>query len=259
MARVAENQDRALEARRASICDQTLLVRFLRSRGHFAREERSEYAVIPTPAGFEKRFLRFSGKYENSSHIFEYSQPHHAYKDVDLDGELISDLSNDLTSDPGSRDGIAADLFPLTARRQQHYEFTLAGRQTYRGAEVFRIRFQPRKAAVKDGAMWAGEVLVDAAEFQPVFVSTRLAQGIPLWVRTLLGTNLKHLGFALIISYQKVAPGVWFPSSYGGEFELSALFFYKRHVTISLHNRNFRRAGAESRIEYLLPPTGTSP
>lgn len=89
---------------------------------------------------------------------------------------------------------------------------------------------------------------MDAAEYQPVLVWTKLARGIPFWVRTVLGTNLKQLGFT--VSYKKFDHGIWFPVSYGGEFQVKALFFYKRNISISLANTGFRRAEVTSDVQY---------
>jgi hypothetical protein len=41
---------------------------------------------------------------------------------------------------------------------------------------------------------------------------------------------------------------VWFPVSYGGEFEVRALFLYKRTMTISMANSDFRRVDVASKI-----------
>jgi hypothetical protein len=79
-------------------------------------------------------------------------------------------------------------------------------------------------------------------------VTTRLARAVPFVVRTLLGTNLKHLGFKL--TYQRVDKGVWFPASYGGEFDLGAVFFYKRRIGISMRNSGFQRTEVESTVSY---------
>jgi hypothetical protein len=246
MARVAANQDRAVEARRSFVYEQTVLTRMHRFNGRLAREEKSEFLVAPATGRFEKKLVRFAGKYEHEGRIVEYSQPHHEYKDTDIDGDVISDLTDDLTAEADSRDGIAQDLFPLTAERQAKYDFRLEGRETYRGSEVYRIRFQPRKG--EGTAAWSGEALVDAREYQPVLVTTKLAHRVPIWARTVLGTDVKQLGFAL--GYRKFDDGVWFPVSYGGEFEVKAVFFYKRRISISLANANFRRTDVASVISY---------
>ena len=71
---------------------------------------------------------------------------------------------------------------------------------------------------------------------------------MPLVVKTLLGTNIKGLGFS--VSYEKFADGVWFPVSYGGEFDVRAVFFYKRTMAISMVNTDFRRTDVKSEIAY---------
>src|SRR5208283_4567063 len=52
------------------------------------------------------------------------------------------------------------------------------------------------------------------------------------------------------LTCRKVAEGLWFPVSYGTEFHLRVLFGYARTVTMSLDNRDFRRASAESTIHF---------
>jgi hypothetical protein len=249
MAKVAANQDRAQRMRSAFIYNQTVLIRFHRGGGKLAREELSEYTVSPTPEGTKKTRTHFLGKYARKGKLHDYYDSHYNYKDLDIDGELISDFAEDLTDDNKSRDGIAADLFPLTAKQQKQYEFRLEGEQSYKGRDVYRVTFRPLKGAGHDGGTpWEGEVLVDVRQFQPVLVTTALAKKIPLWVRTVLGTNLKHLGFKL--AYEEFDEGLWFPVSYGGEFVVRAVFFYKRKISLSLSNSGFERAEVTSTVAY---------
>jgi hypothetical protein len=62
MARVAENQARAQDMRRAYVYNQKVLARFHRTNGKLAREENLEYLVTPTPGGVEKKLTHFEGK-----------------------------------------------------------------------------------------------------------------------------------------------------------------------------------------------------
>ncbi|HXB68875.1 MAG TPA: hypothetical protein VNY05_11550, partial [Candidatus Acidoferrales bacterium] len=78
--------------------------------------------------------------------------------------------------------------------------------------------------------------------------STKLAFQMPLLVKTLLGTDIKGLGFSL--AYQKFEDGVWFPVSYGGEFEVRAVFFYKRTISVSMVNSDFKRSLVNSTVTY---------
>ena len=243
MARVAVNQDRAQAARSAWVYEQSVLVRMKRPNGKLAREERREFVVTPRADGAERELKHFSGKVERKAGMVEYSDPDFKFKEVDLDGELSRDLANDFAGDSKSKDGVSAELFPLSAEEQRKYDFTLEGAEQYRGREVYKLRFRPKK-----GGTWAGEALIDAAEFQPVMVTTVLGRGIPVWVKTLLGTDLKQLGFK--ISYQKVAEGLWFPSSWGGEFSVRGVFVYRRKVSISVSNRGFQQTEVTSRVTF---------
>ena len=256
MAKVAENQDRAQEMRSAFVYRQSVLIRFQRGNGKLAREEQREYTVTPTAKGFHKELAHFAGKYEKGGKYVEYDKPGYEYKDLDIDGELIDDLTNDLTNEQGTRDALARDMFPLTAKEQKRYAFRLDGKENYRGTEVYKITFKPKKASVPQSddngsSCWAGEALIDAHEYQPVLITTWLSKGVPMAVQILLGTNLKHLGFK--VSYKKFDKGLWFPVTYGGEFHVRGLFFYKRNIALSLVNSGFQKADVTSTVSFGLP------
>jgi len=253
MVRVAENQDRAQEMRASMVYNQNLLIRMKRGNGKLAREEIRDFTVIPTATGIKKDLVHFTGKYENKGKWVEYSKPGFEYKQLDIDGSLIKDLANDLTDDHKSRDGISADLFPLTRKQQEKYIFELKGRENYRDNEVYRITFEPKKASLVDFddgecSFWAGEALVDVREYQPVLVTTWAAKKIPLAVRTLLGTDIRHIGFK--VAYRKFDEGLWFPVSYGGEFYVRAVFFYRRTFALSLSNSGFQRAEVKTQVAF---------
>jgi hypothetical protein len=244
MAKVAANQERAQQARSEFVYQQNLLIRFRRGNRKLAREERREYLVAPTPNGADKTLTKFSGKYEQKGKVVEYDKAHYKYKDLDIDGDVISDLADDMANDSGSRDGVGADLFPLTGREQKKYSFQLKGTEAYRGREVYRVEFSP----TGEDSFWAGTVLVDRLELQPVSITTRMGRRIPFWVKTFFGTDLKYLGFSL--AYERFDDGIWFPVSYGGEFEVRAVFFYKRFISISLANSGFKRTDVNSQIKF---------
>ena len=251
MRRVAENQDKAQGLRSAFVYNQDLLIRFFRGNGKLAREEYREYNVTPGPADTKKTLVNFRGKYEKGGRYFEYTKPGYEYKGVDIDGDIMESLADDLTHDKQSRDGISVDLFPLTTRSQAGYRFTLEGREEYRGRSVFRISFKPASTdnkAVFESTPWAGLILVDAVDYQPVLVTTHLAKGLPFLVKTVLGTNIKGLGFK--ISYEKQDDGLWFPVNYGGEFDVKAVFFYKRKMAITLRNHDFQRVRVDTNVTF---------
>jgi hypothetical protein len=247
MARVAENQTRAQDMRRAYVYNQKVLARFHRTNGKLAREEKLEYQITPTPAGVEKKLTHFEGKVQRNGQYVSYDDPEKEIKDLDIDGDLIRDMVNDMTGDKDTKDGIGHDLFPLTAAEQAKYTFTLEGTEAYRGRQTYRVSFRP-KPHQKDGADWKGEALIDAAECQPVMVATSLAWKMPMAVKLLLGTDVKGVGFT--VNYEKFDDGLWFPVSYGGEFHVRAVFFYARNMSISMVNSGFTRAKVSSKIAY---------
>jgi len=248
MARVAENQDRAVNARKDWVYNQKQLLRMVRGNGKLAREEHREYVVTPGQKGIDKHLVKFDGRYESKGQFHPYDKPGYTYKEMDIDGELIDDMSNDFTDAKTSKDGIARDLFPLTREKQTEYSFRLLGTEAYRGRTVYRIGFQPKEK--ESNAAWKGEALIDAVEYQPVSIQSKLAFGIPAAVKVLLGTNIKGLGFS--VTYQKFDEGLWFPVSYGGEFDIRAVFFYKRTISINLANSDFRRTDVTSNVAYIV-------
>lgn len=254
LARLAANQERAVEARRTVVYQQETRVRFLRANGKVAREERRVYLVAPTPSGMEKKLERFEGRYEHKGRLLAYDKPGFTYKDLDLDGELIEDLTADLVNDRSARDGIAADLFPLTRREQRGYRFTLVGCRVLAGRPALLLRFEPRRESAGETKPWAGEVYVDPDEFQPRLVSTRLAWKVPAAVRILLGVSIRQLGFH--VTFAKAGEGLWFPATYGTEFGLRVLFGYRRNITMNVVNSAFRRTRAESSITFPGEPAG---
>jgi hypothetical protein len=245
MAKVAENQDRSELERARYLYHQDATIRMIRGNGKLAREERRQYTVMPLPKGTEKKLESFSGKYTDGNKTIDYDKPGFERGGMDVDGGVITGLADDLINDKESRDGVSKDLFPLTRDLQQQYLFKLEGTQKYRGRDVYRVTFRPKPH--QESECWAGEALIDRTEFQPVLVTTRLAFGIPFLVKTLLGTNIKQLGFQ--IAYQRVGDGVWFPVSYGTEFHVRAVFFYSRTITLAVSNTNFQATTVSAEIK----------
>lgn len=251
MSRVALNQAKSQDARKDYVYNQKQLLRMIRGGGRIAREEHREYTVMPKERGIHKELTRFDGKYELKGKFVAYDKPGYHYKGLDLDSDLIDSLSKDLMDDHQGKDGLSPDMFPLTYHQQLKYDFKLLKTEQYRGRPVYRVEFEPKpgkKHMDDDGAVWKGEALIDTEEYQPLNVATRLAWKMPLAVKTLLGTNVSGVGFN--VAYQKFGEDLWFPVSYGGEFEFRAVFFYKRTMTISMVNSEFRRADVNSNIAY---------
>lgn len=252
MARVAANQERAQAEREAMVFEQNVLIRLHRGNGMLAREEEYHFTVTPTPDGIVKQRTAFAGKYGKGKELISYDTPGFEYKGVDVDGQLAKELVEEFTNDK-SRDGVNHDLFPLRQSEMAKYAFTLKGRQNYRGHDVYVVAFRPsphRLPGESEDSIWAGEALIDAAAMQPVLITTWMARGIPLVVKTLLGTDLKHMGFK--ITYEKFDDDIWMPVTYGGELHVRAVFVYTRNISISLRNSGFRRAEVDSSVSYRL-------
>ena len=190
MQHVGANQDRAEELRRQYVYKQHVRVVSRKTKGKVMQDEASEYVVAPGPQGSSKRRTQVAGKYWRKHEYVSYSGERTPDRGS-LDGDLVADLRDDLVDEKRAKDGIAPELFPLTSKEQQKYVFKLLCDDTVNGRKAYRVGFWSKK---NDDTVWKGEALIDAEEFQPVTVFTKLSRHIPLWVRTALGTDLPDLG-----------------------------------------------------------------
>lgn len=246
MARVAANQDRSDALRKQYVYCQHIHIVTHRSNGKVLREESADYDVVPGPEETKKELKLLTGRYWNKGK-YETFQGQPVPGTGSLDGGLIEGFRDDLLNEK-TKDGLAKDLFPLTSEEQKAYEFKLLGSGVEDGRSVYHIAFRPKD---REEITWAGETYIDAAEFEPVRVFTKLSRRIPLGVRIFLGTDLPGIGFNVV--YKRQEDGVWFPATFGTEFKIHAVFFINRQVTIALENSRFEHTRVESRMKVVGP------
>ncbi|MFN7922363.1 MAG: hypothetical protein U0Q16_19830 [Bryobacteraceae bacterium] len=237
LARIAESQEKASEARKGIVYTQEVRAKLLRANGKVAREERHVYLVTPTAKGTEKKRIEFRGAYESGGKMVPFDEPGFVHKRLDIDADMMKGLVEELLND-GSRDGLGKDFFPLTRDKQREYDFRLEGNV---------LHFDPESR----GFTWRGEMEIDPADGMPRRLSSGLSRTIPRWAQATFGTNFHQLGFSA--TYKKVTEGLWFPATFGTEFKFRVLFGYARTVIIDVVNRDFRKASVESSIQYDLP------
>ena len=261
MARVAANQDRSEALRKEYVYKQHIHIATHKPNSRMMREETAEYDVVPLPDGTQKQLRSLTGRYWNKDKYVDFqgdSGPVFGSTDVDLihnlrnhepvpeagrtDAALIRNLRNNLLNDE-SKDGLARDLFPLTSKEQKDYEFKLLGQEVEAGRNVYHIAFTPKD---EEEPTWAGEAFIDAAEFQPVRVFTKMSGRLPLLVRK-MWFDLPGFGFNVV--YTRQEDGVWFPSSFGTEFQMQfgPMFFSNRDISISLKNSGFEHKHVETK------------
>ena len=261
MARVAANQDRSEALRKEYVYKQHIHIATHKPNSRMMREETADYDVVPLPDGIQKQLKLLKGRYWNKGKYVDFQGdpvPVDPSTDTDMihklrnhepvpeadrtDAALIRNLRNDLLNDK-SKDGLARDLFPLTSEEQKGYEFKLLGQEVEAGRNVYHIAFTPKD---EEEPTWAGEAFIDAAEFQPVRVFTKMAGRIPLLVRK-MWFDLPGFGFNVV--YRRQEDGVWFPSSFGTEFQMQfgAQFFSNRDISISLGNSGFEHTHVETK------------
>ncbi len=247
MAHVAANQDSSEALRKEYVYQQhTHVVTHKPKGGRVQREEMADYDVTPTPDGTEKKLKRITGRFWKKGK-YETFELDHDTDGEGLDGSLVKSFRDDLLDDK-SKDGLAKDLFPLTSEQQKDYTFTLLGQEMQERRSVYHIGFRPKD---KNDITWGGEAYIDAAEFQPVRVFTKLSRRLPFAVRTLLGTDVPGVGFNVV--YKRQEDGVWFPSTFGTEFRLHAVFFINRDISVSCENSGFQRTHVESKMKVIGP------
>jgi hypothetical protein len=246
MARVAANQDRSEALRKQYVYRQHIHILTHKPKGRLVREETIDYDVVPTADGTQKELKLLTGRYWNKGK-YETFQGEPIPEAEGIDGSLIRSFREDLSNEK-SKDGLAKNLFPLTSEEQKSYEFELLGQEMQEGRNVYHLRFLPKD---KSDISWAGEAYIDAAEFQPVRVFTKLSRRIPFAVRTMLGTDLPGIGFNVV--YRRQEDGVWFPATFGTEFRIHVLFFFNRQVSVALENSEFRHTRVESKMRVVGP------
>ena len=243
MAKVAVNQDKAVEMRRAFVYQQHVVVATRHFNGKLAREETADYEVTPGASSEAKKLKSINGRCQKGSHVIIFTGEPLPEKDS-MDADIVKSFRDDLLNEK-DRDGVVKDLFPLTSEEQKTYRFELLGHKDVQGRDTYVIGFAPADSKDID---WAGEAWIDEEELQPVRVFTHLNRKLPFAVRTLLGTDVPGIGFN--VQYRRVEKDVWFPVSFGSEFRLRAVFFIKRDITMSMEASGFKRAQVDSRVSY---------
>lgn len=241
MARVASNQDSSEKLRSQYIYKQHIQVISKKPSGKVLREETADYHVVPKPDHTERTLEQLTGRYWHKGKYEAFSGEPVPESDS-TDAELVHDFREDVTNEK-SKDGLAHDLFPLTTDEQKSYKFRLMDHEPFEGRQAYHVAFTPKD---DDDTDWAGEAYIDAQEFQPIYVFTKLSQPLPFGVRKFMGTDLPGLGFA--VHYRRQDDGVWFPTSLGSEFRIRVLFFFNRTMTVSLENKAFEHTHVETRI-----------
>jgi hypothetical protein len=268
MKQMAVNSAAAADSRRQYVYHQRIRAGLLRSNGQVVCRESREYTVVPQETTTDKKLISFSGECREGKEFVPYSAPavtkaglkEKATVEVDDGRESIPGLVDGLANDPKSRDGIPHSLFPLGSEDLVKFKFSLKGQTTVSGRRAYDITFVPLEnkdvcidayGAKSECNPWKGEVWVDAEDYQPARIVTTLAKGVPWGVQVFMGINVSQLGFAL--TYQRVAPGVWFPATYGTEFRFVVFWGYKRTVTLSMENTDFRKTDAQSTVHFDQP------
>ncbi len=241
MARVAANQDRSEQARKQYVYQQHIHVITRKTNGRLMREETTDYHMVPEADKTQRKLLKLTGKYWSKDKYVEFSGEPMPDEDS-IDAQLVKAMRDDLM-EPKSKDGLGQNQFPFSSKKLPDYTFKLVGRETFQGHDAYRISFAPANKAEYD---WTGEAYIDAADFEPIYVYTKLSRKLPFAVRTLLGTDVPGIGYSL--TYEKQPGGVWFPKTYGTEFGLHVLFFLNREIMVSLDNKDFQQTHVETKI-----------
>src|SRR5947209_14758960 len=72
MARVAENQQRAIELRARYIYEQRVDIATRRTNGKLARQESTRYLITPTASGIDKTLQKLAGKYTEKGQTVDF-------------------------------------------------------------------------------------------------------------------------------------------------------------------------------------------
>ena len=253
MARVAANQDQA-EAERARYTYVQHADVSSRKGHKILCREITDNRVTPTTTASGQQLLTLhgtlwlNGRYVTYQHpLSKTLQPGETREitlenDEDTDVDLVENTRDNLTNTK-AKDGFHAGLFPLTSKAQADYEYHLIRREPMNGRSTWLVHFRPKD---KSDFAWEGDAWIDTTAYQPVLVRTRLSRGVPFLVKTMLGTNIPGLGFA--VTYAPQPDGVWFPVTFGTEFKIHVLFFFSRQITMDIQNRDFQKTHTDAHI-----------
>lgn len=242
MARVAANQDKAVELRKHYVYKQHAHTASLKTNGKLMREETDDYDIFPSPKGVDRKLVTLTGRYLHKGKYLDFNGepiPEADSMDADLTHDWMHDRDQETT-----RDGVQSHLFPLTTDRQKDYEFHLLGDETMRGRAVYHIGFEPKD---KQDYAWKGEAFIDKAEFQPVTVFTKMSRKLPFFVRGVMGIDVPGVGFN--VTYTRLEEGVWFPETFGTEFQIHLFHVYGRTVTVAIKNSAFEKTHVDTKID----------
>jgi hypothetical protein len=271
MARVAANQDVADAARKHFVYTQHARVQS--RKGKTIRcEETTDYRITPTATGSDQTLLKLDGRVLHKGAYIPYTtlngpagiassnsetaDPKKVDDDMSTDLDLVENTRKNLVTSR-SKDGISANLFPLTSKNQSKMIFTLRGRELKNARQTFHISFKPKDNEDYD---WEGDAWIDADAFQPVVIRTALSRKVPFAVRGLLGTDVPGLGFTVTYAPQGTGPDtIWFPETFGTEFKIKILFFFSRGIVLSATNRDFERTHTSSTIRSTGDPEPPAP
>lgn len=254
MARVATLQDHAQAERARYVYVQHATVSS--RRGHTIHcQEITDIRITPSSAGSHEQLLDLSGRLLRKGRYVDYhsldaDKGHPEDNDsvsIELgddatDRDMVENMRKNLLG-TNSKDGINANLFPLTTKEQAEEEFQYVRRERLNGRDVDHITFRPKD---KSDFGWKGDAYIDTASGEPVVISTALSRRIPAAVRVLLGTNVPGLGFTVV--YAPQPDGIWFPASFSTEFQIHVLFFFRRTILINAWNRDFEKTHVTANI-----------
>lgn len=245
MAKVAANQDRSIAERSRYTYVQHADVATRKGRKVLCREI-TDSRVTPAENASNQELLTLAGTLWVKNQYVTYNRlvksEGRNSGDPYLDVDFVESLRKNLT-DSKSKDGFAAGLFPLTGKAQSEYEYKLIKREPKNGHDTWHLQFKPKDTSDYN---WAGDAWIDTAAYEPVLVQTHLSRQIPFLVKTMLGTNVPGLGFA--VTYEPQPDGTWFPVTFGTEFKVHVLFLFHREVVLSAQNRDFQKTHSEARI-----------
>lgn len=242
MSKVATNLQQGSELRKSYVYAQEIHTRLLRTNSKLAREERREYTVTPDGKSTKKKLVQLEGQFEKNKKLHPYTET--SDRPFGIDGVIIQVLADESINDEESKDGIGMGFFPFLPKDLPDYKFSFVKTETYRGRQIHRISFEGKTKKNP----WAGEALIDVEDLHPLSIQTKLNFKMPLLVKTMLGTNLRQTGFSL--TYTRIAPGIWFPATFGTEMRFDLLFGYKRVITMSMESSNFKRTSADSTVSF---------
>ena len=243
MAKVAANQDRSEQARKQYVYRQHIHVVTRKTNGKLMREETTDYQMVPQADKTHRQLEKLTGKYWDKHKYIEFSgepcprhgQPRCRPGQGHARRPDRTEVERRIRAEPVS-------VFDEEAARLHASSWLVVRRSKDTMPTASALR-RPTRAEYD----WAGEAYIDAADFEPIYVYTKLSRKLPFAVQNACwAPTFRASDTACVTKSSRAECG--FRRLTAPSLRLHVLFFLNREMMVSLDNKDFQQTHVETKI-----------